>query len=55
MSKTLKTKKTANGWTIKLVEIGNTYSVLSYHSKKRGYGTRYAGKNKKTALKHFNR
>ena len=55
MSNTLKEKKTKNGWTIKLVQIGTMYSVLSYHDKKRGYGTRYAGKSKEAAMKAFNK
>lgn len=55
MSNTLKEKKTKNGWTIKLVQTGRMYSVLSYHDKKRGYGTRYAGSSKEAAMKAFNR
>jgi len=55
MSNTLKEKRTKNGWTIKLVQIGTMYSVLSYHEKKRGYGTRYAGKSKEAAMKAFNK
>lgn len=36
---------------INRIELGD----LAYHDKKRGYGTRYAGKSKEAAMKAFNK
>lgn len=51
----LKTRKTQNGYIVNLVKTGDFYLVTTIHNKKRGYGTRYAGKSKEKALEHFNR
>ena len=50
---TLNTKKTSNGYTVNLLQIGTMYLVQTVHNKRSGYGTRYAGSSIEKAEKAF--